>query len=314
MIIFLIHFILFTASEEKACTNKHLHISAVSEHSLATVSVTSTSKVPASFEEQSPIISDYEIYDSDRKFSTSFNKDKWTFYSEVSDEVRWNQRPTHTYDSCFMLPDISSSNVRISEGKLNVLFENNNLIESKTSSSVRPLSSDIEPLVSENGGLLTTECSSVENASVLSVTEGNSAKPLNSGKQVGKLQNKSKKIKFKRTGTAVTNESVSTAISQKASPLSKKKKGLKARSKHNMSTSEVLSIVEEDAKLQKSMKDSAAKLRTSPKSKKGVKKHKTLKKDEANKDFKEVRRRGRQVSFNQSLAAYVSVCVSIFTV
>lgn len=314
MIIFLMHFILFTASEEKACTSKHLHSSALSEHSLATVSATSTSKVPASFEEQSPIISDCEIYDSDRTFFTSFNKDKWTFYSEVSDEVRWNQRPTHTYDSCFMLPDISSSNVRISEGELNVLLDNNFLLESKTALSVRPLNSDIEPLVSENGELLTTECSSVENASVLSVTEGSSAKPLNNEKQVDKLQKKSKKVFFQRTNTAVNNESVSTAISQKASLISKKKKGPKPRSKHNMSTSESLSILEEDTKLQKSKKNSAAKLKTSAKSKKGVKKRKTLKKDEENKDFKEMRRRGREFSFNQSLAAYVSVCVSILTV
>lgn len=305
-----IYFILFTATEEKACMSKHLHSSAMSENSLATVCASSTTKVLPSFKEQSLSVSDCEIRENDGKFFTSFNKENWTSHSNDSDGVRWNQSPTHTYDSCFMLPDIVTSNVR-SEEKLNVLLGDNFILQDKTSLSLIPFSSEIKPLVIENDGSHVSECSSAESVSVVPVTKSSSAKPLESGKRVSKVQKKGKKTVSKKTTATAKMEKVSKAVSEKAAPKSSVKKKLKTKSKQIMAAPEKLDVLEEDVNVQDPMKDSATKVKSPTKGKKVVKKHsKQLKKEEENRQYREVRRRGREASFNQSLAAFASVCVS----
>ncbi|XP_050737919.1 DNA-directed RNA polymerase, mitochondrial-like isoform X2 [Eriocheir sinensis] len=301
-----------TKQEEKACANKHMHSSAMLEHSLANVCAVSTSKGLPLFKEESSSMPDCEVYEKDVHFFTSFNKENWTFPTNVSDSVRWNQRTTHTYDSCFMLPDCVSNSVKMSEEKLNVLLDDNFILQDELSRSGRPLPSDIKPLIMENDSMGVDECTSAENVDVLPVTEGSNAVPLQSGKQVGKAKRKGKKVISKKA-TALKHEKASIAVSEKAAlQPSKKKKVPKPKSQQNLTASEVLGVLEEDIKVQEPMKDSATKAKSSPKSKTGVKKsNKLLKKEEENKFFKEVRRRGREASFNQSLAAYVSVCINL---
>lgn len=312
MIIILIHFNLFAATEEKACMNKHLHSSAVSEHSMATVCALPSSKVMPLFREQSPSLSDCDTHEKDENFFTSFNKEDWTFPVNFSDGVRWNQRTTHTYDSCFMLPDCVSNNLRMSEEKLNLLLDDNFTLQDVTSLSVKPLNSDIKDLITESDGLDISECSSSGNVGALPVAKGSSAMPLGSEKKQGKVKRKGKKVTSKKVTTVVKLENMNTPVVLKVGlQTSKKKKVPNPRSKQKLATSEELSVLEENIKVQRLVKDNAKKAKSSAKTRKGVKKSmKLLKKEEESKHFKEVRQKGREASFNQSLAAYISVCVS----
>lgn len=286
-----------TVSEEKACTSKHLHSCTLSEHQLATAAaVASTSKVPPLLEmpSENAMKSNYE---SDKNFDRSFFRDNWTFYPNVS-EVRWNQRPTHTYDSCFMLPDTISDTLRVSEGKLKVVMDNEFDCQHGTSLRVEILSSEIKSLINEK-----------EN--VLRAAECISSKSLKNRKKSNKAPKKAKKVLAKRVTAGVNSvENLSPAVSLKdVPPAPKKKKVLKPQPRQKWSGPEMLGVLEEDIEVQEPGQDSTTKLRLSSKAKKGVKKHKKIKKDEE-KYFKEVRRKGREASFNQSLAAYISVCVS----
>lgn len=310
-IIILIYVTSFTATEEKACMNKHIHSSALLKHSSANVCAVSTSRGLPLFKDENSSLHDYEVYEKDINFFTSFNKENWTFPTNVSDSIRWNQGTTHTYDSCCMLPDSISISEMMSEEKLNVLADDNIILQDNLSLSGIPLPSDIKPLIRENDSLGVSECSVTENLDVLPAIEGSSAVPLHSVKQVGKAKRKGKKGISKKV-TALKHETVSVAVSEKAAlQPSKKKKVPKSKSKQKLTVSEVHGVLEEDIKVDEPVEDSAPKVKLSPKSKTGVKKsNKLLKKEEENKFFKEVRRRGREASFNQSLAAYVSVCVS----
>lgn len=278
----------------------------MSEHSLAAVSAATISKVPPHFNKQSAIVSS-ETYESDKNFFTSFNKEDWIIDSDPSEGVRWSQGPTHTYDSCFLLPDVVTHKNGKTEEKLNVLLDDNML--QKTSLILSPLPSDIKHLVNENGKLYISECSGAENVNVLPVVEDGSGKP------VSKVKKKGKKVVAKRTSSKANHEVVSAVVSQKAAEqTTKKKKASSKKLKQNLSPKEMLNVLEEDTKVLEPTKDSTIKPQPSVKSKKLLKKHKVQKKDEENKYFKEVRRRGREASFNQSLAAYISVCVSIINV
>lgn len=283
--------------EEQAHTSKRLHSGALSEHHLASAAaVASTSKVPPLLQtpSESAIKSNYEVVcESDRNFDGSFSEDTWTFYPNVSDEVRWNQRPTHTYDSCFMLPDSYCDTVVRSEGKLKVIMDNEFNSPYNTSLAVETLTNEMKSLnsVQEN---------------VLHESESGSAKSVKSGKK--SRTTKKKKVIAKKATAGANAENLSQVASQKAvPPASKKKKVLK--SKQKWSELEMLSVLEVDTKVQQTTQDSAAKPSLSSKAKKGGKKLKKAKKDEEM-HFKEVRRQGREASFNQSVAAYISVCVS----
>ncbi|KAG0723607.1 DNA-directed RNA polymerase, mitochondrial [Chionoecetes opilio] len=265
-------------SEEKGCANKQMHSCLLSEHPLASgaaaAAITPTSKVPPppARPRESTVKSGSEVVcESDRNIYKSLSQDSWTFYRNVSDDVRWNQRLTHTYDSCFLLPDTVSDALRISEGKGKI--ENELDRQFSTSLPVGFPSSEIQASVGEQ-----------EN--VLHGSEGSSAVSSISGKKSAKIPKK-KKVIAKRPTTNVNKGSLSPAVGQKTMSTLSKKKVLKSQSKQLWSGPEVSVLEEEEMGAQEGVPDAAAKPPPAAKAKKATKKHKKVKKDEE-KYFKEI--------------------------
>ncbi|KAK8402805.1 hypothetical protein O3P69_000847 [Scylla paramamosain] len=288
-------------SEEITCASKQLHSFSLSEQQLATAAATaSTHKVPPPLEmpSESAVESSCDIMrESDRDFVKSLFQDRVTFYPNISDEIRWNQGPLHTYDSSFMLPDTVSETLRINEGNLKVIMDSELNHPHGSLLPVENLSNEIKSLIGNK-------------KNILHKTKDGNTKTLKSGKESAVTTKKRKKGIVKKVSTAVNKEKLSPDTTQKTVPPLSRKKVLKSKSKHKLHGPEVLHILEENVEAQEPSQTPAPKVEPTPKAKKGVKKHKKNKKDEE-KYFKEVRRRGRETSFNQSLAAYISVCINL---
>ena len=277
---------IFTVSEEITCTSKHLHSCTMSEQQLATAAA-STNKVspPPEISSETAMKSEPEILsESDRNICKSFFKKKLTFYPNVSDEVRWNQSPTHTYDSSFMLPDASYDTLRMSKGNSKLIVGDKFDRLHGTSLPVEILSNEMKSLNGEK--------------------ESSSDKSLISNKKSFKASKKVKKVAVKKVKTGVNKVKLNPVISEKNVPLTSKKKTFKVQSKQKLSDRDELDVLELS-------QNSATELHPSAKTKKIVKTFKLMKEDD--KYFREVRKQGRETSFNQTLASYIGVCVSGLT-
>ncbi|XP_042225272.1 DNA-directed RNA polymerase, mitochondrial-like [Homarus americanus] len=297
----------------------------------APVETTGTAKVSHSVEESalSESLLEFNEQISNEKIRNLINshvENSWTSYPNINEEVRWGRGMTHTYDASFIVNDVSDS-AEIFEGNpSNINFAEElfrNVAPAEKRESLDKSDSDLSLLSSPLSGFAHVESvplpETTSDASV-GVSQSSQQKDDNSTNAKSKKKVVSSKKKTKAAPTPQKTKSASNKLKVVKGATST----LKSKQKHptvkqlsveqplvedSLSWETTIGEISTQVLEEESIKTHAAASKKSPKLTK--KQKKLQREDENKKHLKEVRRRGREASFNQSLAAYISVCVNM---
>ncbi|KAK8723017.1 hypothetical protein OTU49_012002 [Cherax quadricarinatus] len=242
----------------------------------------------------------------------------WTNCPNISEEVRWDRSMTHTYDPSFMFSDVSN-NMQKLEQKPSVknfaedLFKSDIAMEEEL--PLNFANSDTTCLSSPLSGFSHVETASLPEISdhephnVAQKLEPKKVSHTNvkNKKNVPKKNKKSASVPQNTQSMPVKLEEVNVAAS--STKKSKRKRSSTNLSDKHMYLEDEILNVEEDLLPDLEEKSVEAPSTLAGKSVKEYKKVKLM--EEKNKHLKEMRRRGREESFNQSLAAYLCMCVNL---
>nr|XP_045605843.1 DNA-directed RNA polymerase, mitochondrial-like isoform X1 [Procambarus clarkii] len=261
---------------------------------------------------------------------SSHNESSWTGYPTIQEEVRWDRNMPHTYDASFLLNDVVSENTEMLELKSSdinfseKLFKNDAPLEGNASSGLP--STDISLLSHPLNGFAQVGIVPFPRTSDGDLVNGAHV-PVQEEAAVSSVKTKKKELSSKKKAVSSKKKTKSAAVVHKKS-VSSKLKEVKAtssntsKSKKKHSPTKVLSnehLLEEteteahEPDVEGSLppilgNESVSASSTLPK--KIVKKTKKVKQQQETL-LKEARRKGREESFNQSLTAYVSICISL---
>ncbi|XP_071545761.1 DNA-directed RNA polymerase, mitochondrial [Panulirus ornatus] len=330
-------------AEEIVCEDKAT-VTRVNQHSFnhtlggipKAPSVTvSTSKASHSVEKSLPA---QNLFDQEEIFNEKFKdlissrvESSWTCYPKINEEVRWSRGMSHTYDSTFSMNDIISDGIETCEVKFNDvnyaqdIFGIDELVEK--SETLELPDRDLLPLSSPLSGF--ADASTVPQPE--NIESVGAVKKLTKKEKTGMGQKDKKVVSTKKKTKAVTTKQKGKTDAKRLKDTdmtsSKAKvKQVSSKSKSKQSSRklftgdhhEVAELLSHELDMEeiyaRSVEEVIVKSPVSATEKvlKGSKQQKKLKGEEKHKKYlKEIRRRGRESSFNQTLAAYVCVCVNL---
>lgn len=263
------------------------------------------------------------------KFSDLINShlEKSLRYPSICEAVRWNEGVTHTYDESFASGAFETCDNRLRDGTVDeelvcersrleveeVLglseMDLSSLLSSHPSSgltSLQPLSVEPED-VAEKGGAQNNPKKS----------GAGDKKSSNNKKKIGKVTSSKKKPtsgakKSKAQKGAVRTETNTTILNNEQTPeeddMFIDRDSYKKLTREEVSAAQTEDLCSTEEGLVPAAEGSPGVDGNVKKSKKQKKKKQD---EEARKRIEEIKRRGREISFNQSLESYLSVCINV---